>query len=169
MQVLYARGSGVTDFMSEKSFYVNNCGFYRDLDSDITVNRPHGRDDYHLLMASSGKIHVGNSELDSGKIYLFCPSSPQHYRYESGEGTEYYWLHFSGRNVSETVDSYGLREGVIDVGASRGEVERLIKMMLRALLDKYKYADGFCEGLLSSLIALISQPRMRSICGSYAQ
>ncbi len=158
MQIVYARGSGVTDFMSEKPLYVNNCGFYRDLVSDITVNRPCGRDDYHLLMASSGKICVGNLELTQGKIYLFYPSSPQHYRYESGEGTEYYWLHFSGTSVSEYIDCYGLCEGIIDVGASRGEVERLIKMMLRALTEKYKYADGFCEGLLGSLLALISAP-----------
>ena len=162
MQVLYARGSGVTDFMSEKPLYVNNCGFYRDLDSDITVNRPHGRDDYHLLMTSSGKIFTGGYELDSGKIYLFYPSSPQHYRYESGEGTEYYWLHFSGSSVSEYIERYGLREGIVDMGASRGEIERLIKMMLRALTEKYKYADGFCEGLLCSLLALISAPPLIS-------
>ena len=42
MQMLIARGKGQTNFMSEKPLYVNNCGFYRDLDSDITVAHPFG-------------------------------------------------------------------------------------------------------------------------------
>lgn len=158
MQVFYARGAVRTDFGSDKPLYVNNCGFYRDLDSDITVNRPRGRDDYHLLMASSGKIFVGDLVLTSGKMYLFYPASPQHYRYESGEGSEYYWLHFSGEILRSLTESYGLREGIIDIDSSRGEVERLIKMMVRALSEKYRYADGFCEGLLASLLAFISAP-----------
>lgn len=162
MQVLYARGMAVTDFKSEKPLYVNNCGFYKDLDSDITVNRPRGRDDYHLLVSSSGKIRVGEHELTAGKMYLFYPSTPQHYRYEKSDGSEYYWLHFSGESLPLLIERYGLREGIINVGPARGEVERLIKMMLRALSEKYKYADEFCEGLLSSLIALIGAPPMVS-------
>lgn len=158
MQVLYARGSDVTNFMSEKPLYVNNCGFYRDLDSDISVTRPRGRDDYHLLLTSSGSIFVGEREIKSGQIYIFYPSTPQYYRYERGEGTEYYWLHFSGGTVSALMNAYGLREGITDIGYSRSEVERIIKMMLRALSEKYKHADAFCEGLLGSLLALVSAP-----------
>ena len=158
MQVVYARGSGGTNFSSEKPLYVNNCGFYRDVDSDITVNRPRGREDYHILLASSGRIQVGNICLTQGMIYLFYPSSPQHYRYERGEGSEYYWLHFSGESVPALIEDYGLREGATDLGSSRGEVERLIRMMLRALSENYKYSDGFCEGLLSSLLAFVGAP-----------
>lgn len=158
MQVLYARGLSTTNFMSNKPLYVNNCGFYRDLDSDIAANRPRGRADYHLLMVSSGRINVGQCELTTGKIYLFYPSSPQQYRYGGGEGTEYYWLHFSGEKVPELIDRYDVREGIIDIGSSRGEVERIIKMMLRALSENYRYADEFCEGMLGSLLALISAP-----------
>lgn len=160
MQMLYARTSAVTNFMSDKPLYVNNCGFYKDVDVDsvIPINRPHGRADYHILMTSSGRIHVKDLELNSGMVYLFFPSTPQHYRYESGEGTEYYWIHFSGTEIPMLIETYGLREGVIDIGTSRGEVERIIKMMLKALSEKYKYADGFCEGLLSSLLALIGAP-----------
>lgn len=158
MRIFYAKGEQNTNFMSEKPLFVNNCGFYREIDSDIVVNRPRGRDDYHLILCSSGKICVGNEELDPGKAYLFCPSSPQHYRYKSGEESEYYWLHFSGKIVSELLEEYGLNEGVVDVVQSRGEVERLIKMMLHALSEKYKNADAFCEGLLAALLALISSP-----------
>ena len=158
MQVLYARGTGITNFKSDKQLYVNNCGFYRDVDTDICVNRPRGREDHHLLLCSSGKIRVGKEELNPGKAYLFYPSSPQHYCYESGEGSEYYWLHFSGEGVPGLIEYYGLNEGVLDVGSSRGEVERLIKMMLRAFSEEYRNADGFCEGLLSALLALISAP-----------
>lgn len=158
MQVLYARGTSGTDFNSEKQLYVNNCGFYKDVETDICVNRPHGRDDYHLLLCSSGRIGVGAEELTPGKAYLYYPTVPQHYRYESGEGSEYYWIHFSGSSVPRLVEGYGLREGVADLGASRGELERMIKMMIRALTEKFRYADDFCGGLLSSMLALVSSP-----------
>ncbi|MBQ8409118.1 MAG: AraC family transcriptional regulator [Clostridia bacterium] len=158
MQIFYARGSGTTDFNSEKPLYVNNCGYYRDLDSDITVTRPSGRSDYHLLVVTSGRIFVAECELEPGQIYLFYPDTPQSYRYESGEGSEYYWLHFSGRSVPLLIESYGLREGLIDLKSCRGEVDRIIRMMLRALTEKYRNADIFCEGLLQSLLALIAAP-----------
>lgn len=158
MQVFYAKGAQSTDFVSEKKLYVNNCGFYKDVDKDITVIRPSGRNDYHMLMTSSGTIQVGERELPAGKIYLFFPSSPQYYRYGKGEGSEYYWLHFSGTRIPELIESLGIREGVVDIGMAKGEIERMIRMMLRALLDKYTYADEFCEGMLSSLLTLVAAP-----------
>ena len=158
MQVLYAKGSRSTDFASEKPLFLNNCGLYRDLDKDISVSRPSGRNDYHMLMASSGMIRVNDKELSAGRAYLFFPSSPQYYKYEKGEGSEYYWIHFSGTNIPLLIDGFGIKEGIIDLSPSKGEVERIIKMMLRALLDNYTYADEFCEGMLSSLLALIAAP-----------
>ena len=158
MQMLYARGLQKTDYKSEKPLYVNNCGLYRGLDSDINVSRPHGRNDYHVLMVSSGSIRVGGKELDMGKAWLYYPSTPQKYTYRAGEGTEYYWLHFSGRLLEELLEKYGIREGVTDLGNSRGEAERLFKMMLRALSENYGNADDYCEGLLRSFMALYGAP-----------
>lgn len=160
MHIIYARNSGVTNFMSEKPLYVNNCGLYSNLNLDVKVKRPEGREDYHLLLPSSGRISVEGHMLTGGKVYLFFPSTPQYYFYERGEGTEYYWLHFSGTMVPSMLEKYGLCEGVIDVGSSRSDIERLIKMMLHALSEKYKHADAFCEGLLQSLLALIAAPHI---------
>ena len=158
MQIFYAKGEQSTDFYSEKAVFVNNCGFYRDIDRDMTVNRPMGRDDYHLLMTSSGAIDVDGKELGVGKVYIFYPSSPQRYRYVKGEESEYYWLHFSGQQLPELLERFGLHEGMYDIGSARGEIERLIKMMLRALSEKYAYADDFCDGLLRSLLAIVGSP-----------
>ncbi len=158
MQIFYAKGDASTDFNSEKPVFVNNCGFYKDLDKDITVNRPTGRDDYHMLMTSSGKITVDGRELVVGQLYVFPPSVPQRYRYESGEGSEYYWLHFSGSEIPQLFERFHLREGMYDVGSARSEVERIIKMMLRALSEKYACADDFCDGLLRSLLAIVGSP-----------
>lgn len=158
MQVLFARIGSKTDFKSDKPFYINNCGCYKDIDRDIVINRPHGRDDYHMLLVSSGNIFVGKQHLVPGKLYFYYPGSPQSYRYESCEQNEYYWVHFSGEGVSSLLDRYELREGVIDIGSSRGEAERIIKMMIRAISEKYVNADEFCEGMLRALLALVSAP-----------
>ena len=158
MQIFYAKGLQSTDFFSDKPFFVNNCGFYKDVDHDMEVNRPMGRDDYHMLLISSGEIDVGDRRLSPGQAYIFFPSSPQHYVYRKSEESEYYWLHFSGSEIADFVESFSLKEGVADVTSARVELERLIKMMMRALSEAYTNSDKFCEGLLISLLALISAP-----------
>ena len=158
MQVFFARETGKTNFKSDKALYVNNCGYYKRIESDIVINRPNGREDYHLLLVSSGSIVVDGRALRSGEIYFYYPSSPQHYRYVGNENCEYYWLHFSGKKIPEMVEECGLKEGVIDVGSARGDIERLLKMMIKALAERYKNAESFCEGLLSALMSLISPP-----------
>jgi AraC-like DNA-binding protein len=158
MQVLFGRGDGSTDFQSDLPLYVNNCGFYKNLEKDISVSRPKGRNDYHILLTASGRIRVNDCELTEGKLFLFFPAVAQHYTYESGAGNEYYWLHFSGRQVPELLREYGLHDGIADVSSGKGEVERIIKMMIHALSDRYQNADRFCAGLLGALLALISAP-----------
>ena len=158
MQMVFARGKDRTNYSSERPIYVNNCGYYLDIDDDITVLRKEGRNDYHLLLSYTGSICVDGRELDSGKAYLFYPSTPQQYKYIKEEGSEYYWLHFSGSEVAQTLQDHGLCEGRIDTGSAKGDVARILKMMIRALSEKYKNADEFCDGMLRSLIALISSP-----------
>ena len=158
MQFVYARGLSHIAYNVDLPIYVNSCGYYRDVSADINISRPEGKDNYHILLASSGKIHVNGEELTAGKAYLFYPSSPQYYSYESGEGSEYYWIHFSGKIVPEIIESYGIREGLLDLGASRGEFERMIKMMIRAISENFKYTDDYCGGLLSSMLALVAAP-----------
>lgn len=158
MQFVYARGLSHIAYNVDVPIYINSCGYYRDVSTDINVSRPEGKDNYHVLLTSSGKIRVNGEELIAGKAYLFYPSSPQYYSYESGEGSEYYWIHFSGKIVPEIIEGYGIREGVFDLGASRGEFERMIKMMIRAISENFKYADDYCGGLLSSILALVASP-----------
>ena len=60
--------------------------------------------------------------------------------------------------VAQVTASITLSSFILASASSRSEVERIIKMMLRALSEKYKHADAFCEGLLGSLLALVSAP-----------
>ena len=158
MQMICARGSKSTNFMSERDLYVNNCGCYRNVEEDITVYRKYGRNDYHLLVVSIGKISVNGRELKSGDAFLFFPMSPHNYTYIGEKGSEYFWLHFSGSRVPEMIDSHRIKEGIIELGNAHKEAGRLIKMMINALSDKYSNADEYCEALLCALTALISAP-----------
>ena len=158
MQIIYARGEQNTNFSSKKELYVNNCGMYRNLDEDICVFREKGREDYHLLVVSSGGIMVSGRHLEQNAAYLFFPGSLHDYVYEQSEGSEYYWLHFSGQRVPELTEKYGIFEGEINLGKAQNEVGRIIKMMINALTDKYDNCDEYCEALLYALLALISAP-----------
>ena len=96
-------------FFSDKFFYVNNCGYNKDIDIAIDVKRPAGRSDYQLLFVESGKVNVRlfdeTNVIHGGEAYVFCPGEPQYYSTCDDGNTSYYWIHFSGYAAEEIVDS----------------------------------------------------------------
>ena len=74
--------------------------------------RPRGRLDFQLLYIASGKahFHFGDKEeiVTAGHMVLYRPKEPQKYEYYGEDKTEVYWVHFTGKDVSNILRSYGL-------------------------------------------------------------
>ena len=142
----------------KRPIYVINCGYYQNIENTIPVSRPSGRLDYQILLPISGLMTIDRKEVLPGQIFLYRPHSPQEYTYAPGGGTEYYWIHFSGSEVDTLCDSMSLKTGVYPLNDGRRETERLVRMVIRAYSDSYKYADEDTAGLLRAILSLIASP-----------
>ena len=142
--------------------YVVNCGYYKNVAKPISVSRPDGRGDYQVLIPINGMMEIDRKTINVGEIFLYCPHSPQEYTYFAGEGTEYYWIHFCGREVSALCASFSLSTGAYTLGDGKQDAERLVKMVIRAFSDRFGHADECAAGLLRALLALMASPPSQS-------
>ncbi len=96
-----------------KPLIVTSCGTYRlNTRPKLPTWRPRGRLDFQLLYIASGKAHFhfdGKEHIvTAGHMVLYRPKEPQKYEYYGEDQTEVYWVHFTGNNVTNILNSYGL-------------------------------------------------------------
>lgn len=160
MQCVYGKAEKVSDSSSNESLFVNNCGYYRDVNGYAGAYRPFGRNDYHILFVANGELLINDSErLYSGGLYLFLPNDYQKYYYKSGDKTLYYWIHFSGRDVDKVFTDLGITRGFKDCSDIKIELEEIFRMIIAAFTNEYNNADKYAVGLLYSLLVMISSPK----------
>ena len=98
-----------------KPLIVTSCGTYHLYTRPkLPTWRPRGRRDFQLLYIASGKAHFhfnGNEQIvTAGHMVLYRPKEPQKYEYYGEDQTEVYWVHFTGKNVTNILRSYGITD-----------------------------------------------------------
>lgn len=146
------------DLMDQtKPLIVLSCGTYRLRTMPMqATKRPNGRSDYQLLYIASGKAHFffDNKEqiVTSGHMILYRPNEEQNYVYYGVDDTEVYWVHFTGSDTAQILDTYDfpkkenvfytgnaviyeslLKEIILELQKRRPQFEELIMMYLRQL------------------------------------
>lgn len=117
---------------------VSSCGTYRMVSRPVmTTRRPDGRRDYQLLYVASGKTHFvidGQEQLlAAGSVILFRPGQPQLYSYYAQEQPEVFWVHFTGNDVEELLESRGFGHGQVFFAGALPEFSSLFRHMIREL------------------------------------
>lgn len=116
--------NSVEDFKDDSlPLIVGSCGHYRFSNADLFhTRRPEGRQDYQLLYVASGKACFSVSGeaylLEAGNMVIYRPGEPQDYVYYGADGPEIYWVHFTGSQVEEILQGYGIANGVFFSGTS---------------------------------------------------
>ena len=159
MECLFARGKTSTDFASPMPVHINNCGYWCRLEKNVTMIQPNGRADYHLLFNASGEMVINGEKVCEGEAYVIMPRERYEYTYISKENALYYWLHFSGTEVKAILERLSLRKGKYTLSESKGEVEEILRRMIKALLEEWEGAEEYMVGQLYSLLVLLSEPR----------
>jgi len=123
--MLYYNGNtgDSTDFPPEKYLQLNSCGF-QNKKINYTIFRKKGRNDYTLILVTSGtcetlfngKTHI----LGKGDICLYAPHEEQ--RYFITEGSTALYLHFTGFNVEEILETYSLKSGIYYLGDKNNQI-----------------------------------------------
>lgn len=103
-------GDRIEKVESDLPVYVRSCGHLYNIDRVYNNCRPEGRDDYQILFVVNGCLYVDedNTPIPAGSIKIYKPGEPQIYRRNANEGTEYYWIHFSGPDAKKLLESVDL-------------------------------------------------------------
>ena len=121
-----------------KPLLITSCGYYR-IDSGpcIKTNRPKGRRDYQLIYIAEGKAYFFFNKteriLTKGETVLFRPYEQQSYFYYPEDKCEAYWVHFTGGEVEEILNSYTLPSAQIFYSGTSPDYPWLFNQMIREL------------------------------------
>lgn len=162
MNCYFAKGNRASDTPRTEVLFVNNCGYYKQLDTPIEINRPNGRADYHLLLCFCGRIDVCGKHLQRGDAYLFLPHQKQTYTYHVTPDSFYGWMHFTGTEISSLLATAGLEGGLIRCDARLPELESLFRILSSLLGEDIPNADALAAGLLSSILLLLPSAKLPS-------
>lgn len=131
-----------------KPLIVTSCGTYHLYTRPILPTwRPRGRLDFQLLYVASGKAHFhieGEEEIvTAGHMVLYRPKEPQKYEYYGEDQTEVFWVHFTGGNVTNILNSYGLtKDKKVFYCGSDLEYKNLFRSMIQELqMCKEDYSE----------------------------
>lgn len=160
MQAAFCKGKRNSDSRSEERIRVNNCGFYKDITSDMEMVRQRGRSDYHLLFVAGGEMLVDGSRVTDGFCALYRPGERQEYLYKSGSGSIYYWVHFTGTQAEELVS--GIKGRTASYRDKKSEVHALLEMMISAGLSADAGLDEYLSALFCALCTLLCTKRTES-------
>lgn len=133
---------------------VESCGTYHlRTQPSINTHRPNGRKDYQLLYLASGKAHFffGDKEevLTAGHMVLYRPGVPQRYSFHSKDQTEIYWVHFTGSDVEQILEHYGIpvSERILRTGTSPDYLK-----LFRQIIHELQICRPSFEELLALLL-----------------
>lgn len=148
-----------------KPLLVTGCGNYRIRNiSQFRTFRPNGRSDFQLLYIVSGNAHFyfDNEEtvISAGHMVLFQPSAKQEYVYFGTDKPEVYWIHFTGINVEQMLETHQipLDEPVFYCGNSMA-YENLFKEMITELQNRNPHFEKMTVLYFEQLLLQIQRNR----------
>lgn len=152
MQLIFARGRTVTDFVTSRPLYINNVGYYRDVTENLLIERECGRKDYHFIFVSSGVVESNFGKAREGECIVYKPREYQRYEYLPGEKTTYFWVHYSGTEAESVLS---VPSGIVDCGENASQIHELLMRATKAIADGMPSSDKYAEGIIRAACALI--------------
>ncbi len=137
-------------------FDINNAGFCRATESDMTSDRPEGRSDFQFIYVRVGEIRFSRDgvahTLRAPAFLLFQPYAPLLYTFVSDPVGEYYWIHFSGRCAGEILADAGC---TAPFGAALlfPDARAVWEEMISLLRDRPAHGKCACNGLFFSALS----------------
>ncbi|WP_284239512.1 helix-turn-helix domain-containing protein [Paenibacillus glycanilyticus] len=146
---------------TEQFLAVNWCGYQRLQTRSLSRNREHGRVDFQLIYITGGKGYFRfqdeTVEVASGSLVIYAPGQPQQYSYYAEDGTEVYWIHFTGYGAYELLRQSGLLEQSVYTVGVMEEVVVLFKKMIQELNSHRPLAGQLVTAYLLEMIALLGR------------
>lgn len=148
------------DYTSSKSLFINNCGLIR-LDGSNRMNSfRNGRNDYMLFYLWSGKgafyINGRAIEMTDGELFIWRPGEKLWFYLEQGYESQHYWLHFSGSECNEIINTCGFdSKPYCNIGQNQSFVNLLGKI-IHEIQRNGKCSNLLCNAYFLEALCLVS-------------
>lgn len=171
MRSYFAMGSGKydTEYGKRHWLHINNLGYYLNLTENLSIRRAEGRKDYHLLYTAEGEIAAGGQILHSGDWVLFLPDEPQEYTYRAGDGSLYYWIHFTGSQIPAILTDAGIQSGCHTGNGRKNEADNLLQRLSDTRIAEESFCIPYAAALLYALLRLLALPPVQSYPFTHAK
>ncbi len=129
-----------------------NCAGYIETDLPFTTNNTRGRLDYYLIYVKSGTltlIHEGKElAAPAGSLVALEAKKPYKYCYSGGDRLGYFWLHFTGSEVTNRLSEYHIS---LFPAVHRARRDNHIPQRFQSIFNAYTRGDDFKDRELSAL------------------
>lgn len=160
MECRYGMGMNCSDKISDRYLTVNNVGYYKNIDVELTVKRMNGRTDYQLIYIEkgTGSFVINGRELllDGGTVIIFRPGDRQVYSFSEKSDAEFYWIHFSGVGAEQLLTELRLCEPVLKTGCAY-KIKDSIEKMVSACDAEEFFTPVILSGMLVCIFSEISR------------
>lgn len=152
----YWKECGFAD--EENYLIVNSAGYQKFITKNVAIKREKGRIDYQIIYLLKGKglynFNGRKMEIHQGNAIIFAPGQSQMYEYFFKDGTELYWIHFTGYGAEDVLAKAELLNGqVFYIGASNECMDLYKKIIYELKLKR----PMFVQISAAYLIELVSQ------------
>lgn len=97
----------------ERPLLINCAGNFH-TESTFSTDAADGRLDYYLIYLQEGCLHVdldGEEKIcEAGDLIIYPPNKPYKYSHKTYAPLNYFWAHFTGRDVYDILNEYGFSE-----------------------------------------------------------
>lgn len=156
MECFYGIMTEYSDKCSDKYLSVNNFGYYKNIDTDMSTRRDKGRLDYQIIYIDKGygSFRINNKafEISNGNVVILHPGEKHNYTFKADSHADYYWIHFTGTGVEQLLKDLKLEGSIFKTGDFFGFKEIIEKMSENSVVN-----DLATEALLSAnMLSLLS-------------
>jgi AraC-like DNA-binding protein len=147
-----------TEAVSEEYIHLNSCGCQHLSGKDISLLRPNGRVDYHILYITEGVCFVTLDGVThaaaAGSLIFFFPGERQNYAFRADIPSTSYYLHFSGTSPAVLLGKIERGEKRIFPIGKSATIEELLRRAEEEYTLSLAHAEGVAGGYLLSLLSL---------------
>ncbi len=142
-------------------FFIISSGYQKFISRNFKISRDAGRVDFQFIYLVKGKGYYdfgkGLEEVSDGSLIVYLPGQPQNYEYLATDGTELYWLHFTGSQAGEWMSKFNFAgKQVFQIGI-RGDCIDLFKKITYEIQDKRPYFQHVAGVYLMELILILTR------------
>ena len=163
LRIVNASNPMDSEFVSDAPIHVNSCGYnlFNPNINRVQISRPRGRLDYQMIYIQEGSgeflLNNRNQVLEKGTLVIFRPFTPQIYSFFNNETTLAYFVHFTGTEVPELLNTLGSPDQcTFSIENAMFFSEAILKIS-RELQVHDKNYEMMCSSILIELFVRLSR------------